>query len=191
MLRMHEQHELVAADGNLEQPRFRRMERQRAEVEAALLHLDGDLPRRHAADVDRDVREALAEPPDERQQRVHGGLVGADQHAPALQIAELAHRGLGFLGQPHEPLAVVVQHLAGVGQRAALRGSIEQLFAQIDFEAPDRLAHGRLRAVHLGGGAREAALLGHGEKRLQRGDIHGGIIIQSYIFVIIITLTST
>ena len=57
--RRHQQHELVAADRHLEQALLGRMERQRAEVEAALLHFDGDLTGRHAAHVDRDVGIAL------------------------------------------------------------------------------------------------------------------------------------
>ena len=172
MRRRDEQHELVAADRHLEQPFFRRMERQRAEVEAPLLHFDGNLPGRHAADVNRDVGKPVAEAADERQQRVHGGFVGADEHAAAAQVAQLAHRRFGFLGQPHQPLPVVLQHLAGVGQRAGLRRSIEELLAQVDFEAANGLADGRLGAVDLGRGPRETPLLGDGEKRLQGGDIH-------------------
>ena len=164
MRRRHEQHELVAADGDLEQPCLGRAERQRAEVEAALLHLDRNLPRRHAAHVDGDVGNALPEARHQRQQRVHGRLVGADQHAAAAQVAQLAHRRFGLLGEPHEPLPVVLQHAARVGQRAALRRAVEQLLAEVGFETPDGLADGRLRAMHLGGGARKAALLGDGQK---------------------------
>ena len=109
---------------------------------------------------------SLAEARHQRQQRVDGRLVGANQHAPAAQIAQLAHRRLGFLGQPHQPLPVVLQHPAGVGERAALRRSVEQLLAELVLETPHRLADGRLRAVHLGGGARETALVGHGQKDL-------------------------
>ena len=50
-----------------------------------------------------------------------GRFVRADEHAAAAQIAKLAHRRLGLFGEPHEPLAVVLQHLAGVGQRPGLR----------------------------------------------------------------------
>ena len=58
---------------------------------------------------------------DERQQRVHGRLVGADEHAPAPQIAQLAHRRLGFLGQPDQPLGVVAA--APARHRSACRSS--------------------------------------------------------------------
>ncbi len=167
-----EQHELVAADRDFEQAFFGRMECQRAEVEAPLLDFDGDLPRRDTADVDRDVGETAAETPDQRQQRVDGGFVGADQHASAPQVAQLPHGRFGLLGQAHETLPVVLEHPAGVGQGARLRGAIEQLLAEVDFEPADGLAHRGLRAVDLGRGPGETALLGHGQEGLQGGDIH-------------------
>ena len=173
MRRRHQQHELVGADRHFEQPFLGGMKRQRAEIEAALLHFDGNLARRHAADVDGDVGIALAEARDERQQRVDRRLVGADEHAAAPHIAQLAHGRLGLLREPHQPLPVVLQHAAGFGQRPGLRRAIEQLLAELDFEPADRLAHRRLRAVHFRGGAREAALLGDGEKDLQGRQIHG------------------
>ena len=77
------------SDGQLA---IRRLERQHAELQAPLRHFDRDLPRRHAPHVHLDVRMAAAESIDERQQRVNGRLIGADEHAPALQIAQLAHR---------------------------------------------------------------------------------------------------
>ena len=131
---------------------------------------------------------ALPEARHQRQQRVHGGLVGADQHAAAPQVAQLAHGRFGLLRQPDEPLPVVLQHPPRVGQRAALRRSVEQLLAEVDLEPPDRLADGGLGAVHLGRGAREAALLGDGEKDPQRGQVHKYM---PYCNVMIITLTSS
>ena len=168
----HEQNELVAADGHLEQPGLDRMKRQRAEVEAPLLHFDRDLSRGHAADVDGDVGILLAKARDERQQGVHGRLVGADQHAAAPQVAQFAHGRLRLLGEPHEAAAVVLQHAAGVGQRAVLRRPVEERFAEAGLEAPDGLADGGLGAVHFGGGAREAALLGDGQEDRQSLHVH-------------------
>ena len=114
----------------------------------------------------------LAEARHQRQQRVDGRFVGADEHAAAPQVAQLAHRRLGFFGEPHEALAVVLQHAPGVGQRAALRRPIEELLAQVVLEAADRLADRRLGAVHLGRGARKAALFGDGEKDPEGGQVH-------------------
>src|ERR1051325_11387780 len=115
-----EKDELVAANGDFEQPLFVWMKRQRAEVEAALLYFDRNLSRGHAAHIDRDIRVARAKPSDERQQRVDRRFVGANQHAPAAEVAQLAHRGLGSLRETHEPLAVVLKHFPGVGQRPGL-----------------------------------------------------------------------
>ena len=157
--------------------RLGRVERQRAEVEAALLHLDGDLARRHAADVDRDLRVAAA-----RNRAISGSSVctaaslAPIEHAPAPQVAQLAHGRLGLLGEPHEPLAVVLQHPAGLGQRAVLRRAVEQPLAELVLEPAHRLADGRLRAVHLGRGAREAALLRRRRERCCRASAAWSII---------------
>ena len=172
MRRRHQEHELVAADGHFEQAAFRGTERQRAEVEAALLHFHGDLPRRHPADVEGDLRMPLAEAPHERQQRVDRRFVGADEHAAATQVAQVAHHRLGLVGQTDEALPVVLQHLPRLGERAALRRAIDQLFPEVRFEAADRLAHGRLRPVHLGRRARKAALVRHGEEDTERLQVH-------------------
>ena len=99
-----------------------------------------------------------AEPRDERQQRVHGRLVGADQHAPPPQVPQLAHRLLGLLRQPHQPLRILAEHAARLGQRALLGRAVEQPLAQLVLEAPDGLADRRLGAVQLGRGSREASL---------------------------------
>jgi len=129
------------------------MKRQRAEVEAPLLHFDGNLARGDAPHVNRDVGVALAEAADERQQRVHRRLVGADQHAAALQVAQLADGRFRFLGEPDEPLPVVLEHPARLGQRPGFRRPIEELLAELDLQTPHCLADRRLRAMHLGGRA--------------------------------------
>ena len=110
---------------------------------------------------------------------------------PAPQVAQVAHRRLGLLRQPDEPLPVVLQHPPRLGQRPGLRRSVEELLAEVGFETPDRLADGGLGPMDLGGGARKAALVGDGQKDLQRGQIHTQIINLSYYLVIIITLTSS
>jgi hypothetical protein len=152
------------------------MERQRTEIEAALLHLHRDLPRRHAAHVDRNVRIPAAEHHDERQERVHGRLVGADEHAPAAQVAQLADGRLGFLGQPDEAMAVVLKRASRFGQRAVLRRPVEELLAQLQFEPANGLTHGGLRAMHLRGGARKAALVCNGEKDRERIEVHDAAV---------------
>ncbi len=91
------------------------------------------------------------EPLDERQQRVHGGLVGADDDAAAPDLLQLPDRRLGLAGEPEQPLRVVLQQPPGLGQRAVSRGPVEQLLAQLVLEPPDRLADGRLGPVEPGG----------------------------------------
>ena len=149
-----------------------RQEGHHAEVQAALRHLDANLPRGDAAHVDLDLRVLVAESADQRQQRVNGALVGADEDAAAAQIAQLTHGGLGLFAEAHQPLRVVAQDASRFGQGALLRGPIEQALAQLLLEPADGLADGRLRAVELGGRAREAALGGDGEKDLQFGQFH-------------------
>ena len=168
-----EQHELVAANRHLEQPFLRRVKRERAEIEAALLHFDRNLPRGHAPHVNRDLRVTLAEPGDQREQRMHCGFVGADEDPAAPKIAELTHRRFGLLGKAHQPLAVVLEHATCIGQRSALRGSVEQLFTEIGLQPAHGLAHRRLSAVDLRRGARKAPLVGHREKNLQGLEVHG------------------
>ena len=172
MARRHEQHEFVAADDDLEEAGLRWTEGQRTEIEAPLLDFDGDLAGRNTTHVNGDVRHALSELRHQRQQRVDGGFVGADQHAPPAQVAQLAHRRLGLFGEPDQSLSVVLQDAAGVGQRAALRRAIEQLLPKVVLEPLDRLTDGRLRAVDLGGGARETAFLSDGQEDAKGGQIH-------------------
>ena len=88
------------------------------------------------------------------------------EHAPAAQVAEFAHRRLGLLGQPDQPLAVVLEHPPGVGQGAALRRAVEQLLAQVVLQPADGLADRGLGPVHLRGGARKAALFGDRQEDL-------------------------
>ena len=69
----------------------------------------GDLPRRHAPDVDARLRVLPREPLDDRQQRVDGRLVGADDDAAAPHLLQLADRGLRLGGEPQEPGGMLAQ----------------------------------------------------------------------------------
>ena len=150
-----------------------RLEGDDAEVEAAAGDLGADVARVDAAHVDVDGREALVEPRDERQQAVDGAFVGADEHAAALEVAQLADGRLGLVGQAHQALGVVLQHAARLGQPAVLRRAVEEALAQLVLEAPERLADGR---TACGGGAaaafeklRSAATA---RKTCSSGDVH-------------------
>ena len=176
MRRVHQQHQLVRAERHREQPLVARIERDDAEVEAALRDLDADLARRHAAHVHENARMLFAEFLDQRQQHVHAALVRSDQHASALQVPQLADGQLRLLRQPLEPLGVVAQHPPRLGQRAVLRRAIEQPLPHLVLEPADGLADGRLGAVQLRRGARKAALGGHGEKYTQFCQFHAGAL---------------
>ena len=172
VLRVDEHHQIIRPERQRHQAALGRQKGHHAEVQAPLRHLDANLPRGYAPHVDLDVRMLVAESPDQRQQRVHGTLVGADQDPSAAQVAQLAHGGLGLFAEAHQALRVVAQDAAGLGEGALLRGSVEQALAKLLLEAPNGLAHGWLRAVELGGRAREAALGGDGQKDLQFGQFH-------------------
>ena len=171
--RRHEQHELVAADRHLEQPFFGRTERQRAEIEAALLHLDGNLPRRargarrwrcrdSAGETARSAAAACARPPRWRRS-ARGRAAGRGARAPPTRSPRPAAPAAARSSAAPCPASVSVPRL---------RRPVEELLAEVGFETPDRLADRRLGPVDLGGGARKAALLGDGEKDLQGGEIH-------------------
>ena len=114
-----------------------------------------------------------AEAADERQERVHGAFVGSDEHAAAPQVAQLAHGGLGFFAEAHQPLRVVAQHAARLGQRALLRRAVEEPLAELVLEPADGLADRGLGAVELGRRPRKAALGRDRQKHLQFGQFHG------------------
>ena len=58
----------------------------------------------HAADLDPRLRVQPREPLDDRQDGVHGGLVGPEDDAAAAHLLELADGRLRLRGQPQQPL---------------------------------------------------------------------------------------
>ena len=148
------------------EPRLGGLERQHAEVEAALRDLGAHLAGRDAAHID--VHERVAP----------GGSVSMsgstawteaslapDQDAAAAQVPEVLDGRLGFLRQPEQPLGIVAQEPARLGERGVLGGAVEQPFADALLQPPDRLADGRLRPVQLHRGPGEAALGGDASER--------------------------
>ncbi len=169
---MREHDQLVAAERDRLQAAIGGLKRQDTEVEAAIEDLGGDLARPHAADLDERLRVRPGEAIEEGQQRVHGGLVGADDDAPAANLLQFAHRDFSVGGERQQPSGVLLQQAAGLGQGAVADGPIEQAIAELFLEPPDRLAHGRLGAMQLLGGDREAALRRYRHKCAQILQLH-------------------
>ena len=75
-------------------------------------------------------------------------------------------------GQPQQPLRVVLEQAAGLGQRAVAGRPVEQPLPQLILDAPDRLADGRLGPVEPAGRGGETPVGGNGEKRGQIRKLH-------------------
>ena len=60
----------------------------------------------------------LGEPIDERKQRVHRRLVGADDDPAPANLLQLADGDFGVGGQRQQPAGVLLEQTPGVGQRA-------------------------------------------------------------------------
>ncbi len=149
-----------------------RLKGEDAEVEAAVEELGRNRARAHAPDLDERLRMGLGEPIEERQERVHGRLVGADDDPPAADLLQLPHGDFGVRGQRQQPAGVLLKQAPRLGQRAVADRPIEQPIAKLLLEPPDRLAHGGLRAMQLFGGDREAALRRNRDKCAQILQLH-------------------
>ena len=88
------------------------------------------------------------------------------------ELLQLAHGVLGFLPQSGEPLGVVKQDGACLGQSPALRRPVEEAFAQLPFKPADCLADGRLGAVETRGGPREAVFGRHHLEDFKFAEFH-------------------
>ena len=103
---------------------------------------------------------------------MHRGFVGADEDASAAEIAQVLHGDFRFLGEAKEALGVIAQQASGVGERGVLGRAVEQPLAHAVFQAPDRLADGRLSPVQLHRGPREAAFGRNLKENAQFGQFH-------------------
>ena len=131
---MHEQDELVAANHELEQAGLCRMEGQRSEVEAALLHLDGDLPRRHAPDIG------------------HEPVVAHNDPSPARE------RVLRLFEEHHIPLRMVISlpSLDGIKRAVEMKLGVALLPRRC---AITEIASGRLVAIPVAGVSRKRQVM--------------------------------
>ena len=71
VLRVHQHDEVVRSQRQRHQPALGGEERDDAEIEAALRHLNAHLTRRHPPHVDLNIRMLVSEPADQRQEGVH------------------------------------------------------------------------------------------------------------------------
>ena len=143
----HEEYQVVHVDDDRHEAGVVGVEREQADVEAALDDFDGDLACAHAANVHVDPRAPFPELHHHGQQDVDGAFVGPDEHAAAFQVAQLADGGLGLVGEAKQAFAVVAQHAAGFGEAAVLGGAVDEALAEFVLEALERLADRRLRPV--------------------------------------------
>ncbi len=151
--RVHQHHELILAEDHCTEARFSRLEREDTEIEASLGDLGADLTRRNTPDVDMNQRVGVAELRDDRQHHVHRGFIGADQHASAAEVAQVADRAFSLLRQAQQAFGVLTKQATGLGQGSVFRGAVEQPFADRLLETPDGLTDRRLRTVQFHRGA--------------------------------------
>src|SRR5437660_9542231 len=89
-----------------------------------------------------------------------------------MQIAQLANRAVSMLPEIQHLLSKVEQHAPRGCQRAILRRAVEQRFAEFIFQAPDRLAYGRLSAVQRFRRPRKTLLVRDSQKYFQLIYVH-------------------
>ena len=82
-----------------------------------------------------------------------------------------------LVGEPEQPLRVVLQQAAGLGQRAVAGRAVEQPLAELVLEPADRLADGRLGAVQPPAAAEKLRSVRDGEKRRQIRQLHKQLLI--------------
>ena len=76
------------------------------------------------------------------------------------------------LARPEQPLGVVLEEPARLGQRAVPRGPVEQPLPQLVLDPAHRLADGRLGPVEAPGGGRKAPIRRHGKECGEVGELH-------------------
>ena len=138
------------------------------------------MARRHAAHVDQHLGVGAPEAGDDRQQRMDGGFVGADDDAAAAHLLELADGELGVGGEGQQAAGIVLEEAAGLGQRAVARRAVEQAIPELFFEAFDGLADRRLGPVELLCGLGKTSLGRDGRENGEILQLHGVIITTPY-----------
>ncbi len=110
------------------------------------------------------MRAAAAKFVQHRQQVKAGVFVGGEQQTAAVERTQLVERVGRLVAKRQQPLRIVAQQLACLGERAVARSALKKDFAKVALEFADDLAYRRLGPVQSRRRAGEAALLGYGQK---------------------------
>ena len=173
MVRWHHERQLIAQDLRGLQLRLTGHEGNRAQVETVIEHFVRNVPRVDAVHADLHAGMLLVEARQRRNQRMDGAFVDPQGELAAPQAIQISQPLLYFVAQVEEPLGVLLEELAGVGEADGARAAHKQRLAQGVLELADGQADGRLGAIKLFGGPGKAALAGHRQKHLQFAEIHG------------------
>ncbi len=101
-----------------------------------------------------------------------GAFVGGDHDFAARHAMHLGQRDQHHAALLERLFGVLLEDLAGSGDRDLAAAAIEQLGAHFFFQRADLRRDGRLSAETPLRSAREAAELGHLEKRFQLIEVH-------------------
>ena len=172
---MGQHDQLVDAQPQRAEPPLARGIAHQPEVQSAVEDFAGNVARVHAAHLDLGLGMVFPEPHRDGQQHVDGRLVDPDDHPPAPQLLQLAHRVHRFVPQARHALGVIEQDRAGLRQPPGLRRSVEQPLAELVLQPADRLADRGLRAVQPGRRPREAPLGRDHPEHLKLVQFHAGL----------------
>ena len=95
-----------------------------------------------------------------------------DDQLPAAQVPHVVERRQRLILEVHQPLGVLQQHLAGVGQHPTPARPIEERLADLIFETLDDLADGGLCPVERLGRFGEAAFAHDGHECFELEQVH-------------------
>ena len=177
---MREHHELVVPERDCLERTLGRRKGQDTEVDGPVQQRGRDVPGGHPPDVNQDLGMGRTETGDHRQQRVHGRLVGANDHPAATHLLQFAHGELRVGREGQQARGVILEQAAGLGQGAVPRRPIEQPIAELFLEPLDGLADRGLGPVEFLGGLREAALGRDCCENREVLQLHGLIITSPY-----------
>jgi hypothetical protein len=148
------------------QLRVARNEADGAEIEAIVQDFVRNVAGKHAVNADLDAGVQFAEFGEGREKSVDGALVDAERKFAALEAFEFGETFLDFVAEVDEALGVIAEKGAGIGQTDWAGAANEKRLAERILKLANGQTDCRLGAIEALCSAREAALLGDGEKNL-------------------------